>query len=176
MCSTRLPDWGNECMQSRSALASEAELAYLEYGKHNCDSSVPHLFHLESDVGATWKIVELMHYFLKRFGIPNVIALLLVYSGCPAIAQTLGAVKERGTLNCGVSQGLPGFSSVDEKKAWTGFDVDFCRAVAAAIFDDPNKVTFMPLDTTSRFTALQSKSICCRAIRPGPCQGRLRSA
>lgn len=77
----------------------------------------------------------------------------------PLVAQTLKAVKGRSTLNCGVSQGLPGFSSIDEKNTWTGFDVDFCRAVAAAIFDDPSKVTFMPLDTASRFTALQSNVI-----------------
>ena len=74
------------------------------------------------------------------------------------VPRPLKAVKERGTLNCGVNQGLPGFSSIDEKKTWTGFDVDFCRAVAAAIFGDPFKVTFMPLDT-ARFTALQSNTI-----------------
>jgi general L-amino acid transport system substrate-binding protein len=69
------------------------------------------------------------------------------------------AVKERGSLNCGVSQGLLGFSSMDEKNAWSGFDVDFCRAVAAAIFGDPAKVTFMPLDAATRFTALQSNKV-----------------
>ena len=77
----------------------------------------------------------------------------------PAGAQTLKAVKERGTLNCGVSQGLLGFSSQDDKNDWTGFDVDICRAVAAAIFGDPAKVTFMPLDAAARFTALQSGTI-----------------
>jgi general L-amino acid transport system substrate-binding protein len=84
---------------------------------------------------------------------------LLVTGGDPAGAQTLRAVKERGTLNCGVSQGLLGFSSMDDKNVWTGFDVDFCRAVAAAIFDDPAKVTFMPLDAVARFSALQSNQI-----------------
>jgi general L-amino acid transport system substrate-binding protein len=74
-------------------------------------------------------------------------------------AQTLAAVKERGTLNCGVSQGLLGFSNKDEKGEWTGFDVDFCRAVAAAIFGDPTKVAFVPLDATARFAALQSNKI-----------------
>ena len=62
-------------------------------------------------------------------------------------------------LNCGVSQGLLGFSSMDDRNTWTGFDVDFCRAVAAAIFDDPAKVTFMPLDAAWRFTALLSNKI-----------------
>jgi len=74
-------------------------------------------------------------------------------------AQTLKTVRERGTLNCGVSQGLMGFSSTDDNGTWIGFDVDFCRAVAAAIFDDPAKVTFVPLDAGSRFTALQSNKI-----------------
>jgi general L-amino acid transport system substrate-binding protein len=76
-----------------------------------------------------------------------------------ASAQTLGDVKGRGTLNCGVSQGLPGFSNKDEGGNWTGFDVDFCRAVAAAIFGDPTKVLFVPLDATERFAALQSNKI-----------------
>jgi general L-amino acid transport system substrate-binding protein len=84
---------------------------------------------------------------------------LFVAGTDPAPAQTLKAVKERGTLNCGVSQGLLGFSSMDDKNAWSGFDVDLCRAVAAAIFGDPAKVTFMPLDAAARFTALQSNEI-----------------
>lgn len=84
---------------------------------------------------------------------------LLGASGTPARAQTLKAVQERGALNCGVSQGLLGFSSMDDKNAWNGFDVEFCRAMAAAIFGDPLKVTFVPLDTSSRFAALQSAKI-----------------
>jgi general L-amino acid transport system substrate-binding protein len=88
-----------------------------------------------------------------------VITLFASLSGHTAGAQTLTAVKERGTLNCGVSQGLLGFSNMDEKGVWTGFDVDFCRAVAAAILDDPTKVTFVPLDAVARFTALQSNKI-----------------
>jgi general L-amino acid transport system substrate-binding protein len=102
-----------------------------------------------------------MSGFKIRIIITPVIALLTCVIACghPARAQTLNAVKERGTLNCGVSQGLLGFSSVDDKNAWSGFDVDVCRAVAAAIFGDPTKVTFTPLDATARFTALQSKQI-----------------
>jgi general L-amino acid transport system substrate-binding protein len=101
-----------------------------------------------------------MPYLEKRFGVLMLVTLLV--SLVPADgsdAQTLKAVKERGTLNCGVSQGLLGFSSMDDKSAWTGFDVDICRAVAAAIFGDPAKVAFMPLDATARFTALQSNTI-----------------
>jgi general L-amino acid transport system substrate-binding protein len=76
-----------------------------------------------------------------------------------ATAQTLKTVKERGMLSCGVSQGLPGFSNPDDKGNWTGLDVDICRAVAAAIFDDPTKVKFVPLSAKDRFTALQSGEI-----------------
>src|SRR5215475_9093112 len=99
--------------------------------------------------------------FRKRPVILAIIALLtfVFAAGGPLRAQTLSAVKERGTLNCGVSQGLLGFSSMDEKNAWTGLDVDICRALAAAIFGDPAKVTFMPLDAAARFTALQSNKI-----------------
>jgi general L-amino acid transport system substrate-binding protein len=97
----------------------------------------------------------------RRAVILPVLALLalVLAGGPPSRAQTLKAVKERGTLNCGVSQGLLGFSSMDDKNAWTGFDVDICRAVAAAIFGDPTKVTFVPLDAVTRFAALQSNQI-----------------
>ena len=60
----------------------------------------------------------------------------------PVVAQTLKAVKERGALNCGVSEGLYGFSARDNKNNWNGFDVDLCRAVAAAIFNDASKVRY----------------------------------
>jgi general L-amino acid transport system substrate-binding protein len=76
-----------------------------------------------------------------------------------ASAQTLKAVKDRGMLNCGVSEGLYGFSSRDDKGAWSGFDVDMCRAIAAAIFNDATKVNFTPLDASARFRALQQGSI-----------------
>ena len=85
-------------------------------------------------------------------------ATLLAVAG-PAQAQTLKSVKERGTLNCGVGQGLLGFSSRDDQGSWTGFDVDICRAVAAAVLGDPARVTFTPLDAASRFPALQSGQI-----------------
>lgn len=74
-------------------------------------------------------------------------------------AQTLDTVKKRGFLVCGVSQGLPGFSNPDDRGNWTGLDVDFCRAMAAAIFNDPGKVKFTPLSAKDRFTALQSGEI-----------------
>ena len=76
-----------------------------------------------------------------------------------AVAQTLKTVKERGVLSCGVSQGLPGFSTPDDKGNWTGLDVDVCRAIAAAVLNDPTKVKFVPLSAKDRFTALQSGEI-----------------
>src|SRR6476660_8630531 len=76
-----------------------------------------------------------------------------------AQAQTLQVVKERGSVICGVGQGLYGFSSMDPKGEWTGFDVDFCRAIAAAIFNDPTKVKFVPLSTGDRFQTLRSGAI-----------------
>jgi general L-amino acid transport system substrate-binding protein len=92
--------------------------------------------------------------------LPLILLLALLFAGShPAHAQTLKAVMERGTLNCGVGQGLLGFSSMDDKNVWSGFDVDICRAVAAAIFGDPAKVTFTPLDAATRFSALQSSKI-----------------
>ena len=102
-----------------------------------------------------------MSGFRKRPILFPVIALLafIVADSPPGGAQTLKAVKERGTLSCGVSQGLLGFSSMDDKNTWSGFDVDICRAVAAAIFGDAAKVTFVPLDAGARFTALQSSQI-----------------
>src|SRR4051794_36287697 len=76
-----------------------------------------------------------------------------------ANAQTLKTVKDRGMLSCGVHQGLPGFSSPDDKGNWTGLDVDVCRAIAAAVLNDPTKIKFVPLSAKDRFTALQSGEI-----------------
>ena len=73
--------------------------------------------------------------------------------------KTLKRTIERGEVLCGVNKGLPGFSIPDDKGDWTGFDVDFCRAVAAAIFDDPKKVKFLPLDANERFKELQSRKV-----------------
>jgi general L-amino acid transport system substrate-binding protein len=76
-----------------------------------------------------------------------------------ASAGTLDDVKSKGFIQCGVSQGLIGFSNPDDKNNWTGLDVDFCRAVAGAVFDDGQKVKFTPLSAKERFTALQSGEI-----------------
>ena len=76
-----------------------------------------------------------------------------------ADAQTLKTVQDRGKLVCGVSQGIAGFSIKDDKGEWSGFDVDFCRALAAAIFNDPSKVEYVPLSAAERFDALKDKKI-----------------
>src|SRR5438045_8211459 len=73
--------------------------------------------------------------------------------------RTLKRTVRRGEVLCGVNAGLPGFSIPDDKGNWTGFDVDFCRAVASAIFDDPKKIKFVPLDASARFTDLQSRKV-----------------
>lgn len=78
----------------------------------------------------------------------------LALAATAAPAQTLKTVKDRGELVCGVSKGLPGFSAPDAAGKWTGFDVDLCRALAAAIFNDPAKVKFVPLNAEERFPAL----------------------
>jgi general L-amino acid transport system substrate-binding protein len=96
---------------------------------------------------------------MKRVSLVFTLALAAGLSTQMAHAQTLKTVKDRGMLSCGVSQGLPGFSSPDDKGEWTGLDVDVCRAIAAAIFNDPTKVKFVPLSAKDRFTALQSGEI-----------------
>jgi general L-amino acid transport system substrate-binding protein len=76
-----------------------------------------------------------------------------------ATAGTLDDVKAKGHVQCGVTQGLPGFSNPDEKGNWKGIDVDVCRAIAAAVFGDATKVKYTPLSSKERFTALQSGEV-----------------
>jgi len=85
---------------------------------------------------------------------------LLMAGACGvAGAATLDEVKKRGALSCGVSQGLPGFSDRDAKGVWSGFDVDFCKALAAAIFGDASKVEYVPLSASERFEALRAGKV-----------------
>jgi len=74
-----------------------------------------------------------------------------------ARAATLDDVKARGELNCIVSTGVPGFSYIDKTGRWGGFDVDYCRALAAAVIGNPDKVKFIPATGKTRFTLLNSK-------------------
>jgi general L-amino acid transport system substrate-binding protein len=97
---------------------------------------------------------------MKRIlGIFICTAVLGLASPGHAQQQILATVKTRGTLNCGTNPGLGGFALPDAQGNWAGLDVDFCRAVAAAIFDDSKKVKFVPLTAKDRFTALQSGEI-----------------
>jgi general L-amino acid transport system substrate-binding protein len=83
------------------------------------------------------------------------LALLCATAGI-ASAATLDDVKARGSLRCGVNPGLQGFAAKSADGAWTGFDVDFCRAVAAAALGDATKVEFVPVDAQERFEKLKS--------------------
>ena len=96
---------------------------------------------------------------MKRILSMLVCAAMLSLAASSGQAQTLATVKARGALNCGSNPGLAGFGLPDAQGNWTGFDIDFCRAVAAAIFDDPKKVKFVPLTAKDRVTALQSGEI-----------------
>src|SRR6202162_6082327 len=73
--------------------------------------------------------------------------------------RTLKRTVRRGEVLCGVNRGLPGFSIPDEKGNWTGFAVDFWRAVGGAILHDPNKAKFIPLDANERFRELQNRKV-----------------
>ena len=77
----------------------------------------------------------------------------------PADGKTLDAVKARGKLRCGTSSQLEGFGEVDDSGHWSGFEVDSCRAVAAAIFGDPDKVDFIDVPTVKRFQAIETGAI-----------------
>ncbi len=91
--------------------------------------------------------------------LPALFSLVAAYCGPAAFAGTLDDVKERGKLNCGIEPGLAGFGVPNDDGVWIGFDVDFCRSVAAAIFGDATAVEFRPLTSAQRFTALQSGEI-----------------
>ncbi len=86
-------------------------------------------------------------------------SLLLALCAAPSRADTLDDVRQRGALACGVNPGLAGFGLPDDRGVWRGFDIDYCRAVAAAIFDDPQRIKFTPLSAKDRFTALQSGEV-----------------
>jgi len=86
-------------------------------------------------------------------------AAVLIYAAGTASATTLDDVKKKGFVQCGVNTGLLGFGSTNDAGDWSGFDVDYCRAVAVAIFNDKTKVKFSPLTAKERFTALQSGEV-----------------
>ena len=97
---------------------------------------------------------------LNKFLAAGVAAVALASVATVAYAgKELDAIKARGSLICGVSTGVAGFASADSQGKWTGIDVDVCRAVAAAIFGDADKVKYVPTTAQQRFTALQSGEV-----------------
>src|SRR3954464_8778761 len=96
---------------------------------------------------------------MKSVIIRAALAAALGIAASAASAQTLNTVKQRGVLNCGSNGVLAGFGLPDSQGRWAGLDVDFCKALAAAIFNDANKVKFVPLTAKDRFTALQSGEV-----------------
>lgn len=83
------------------------------------------------------------------------LATAAAFASAPAHAgKTLDGIKSRGQVVCGVNTGLAGFSAADSNGKWSGLDVDICRAVAAAVLGDGEKVKYVPLNAQQRFTAL----------------------
>src|SRR3954464_4180056 len=96
---------------------------------------------------------------MKRAVTTLALAPAVAFAASAASAQTLNTIKTRGNLNCGANGTLGGFGLPDAQGNWTGLDVDFCRALAAAIFNDANKIKFVALTAKDRFTALQSGGV-----------------
>src|SRR5882762_6533722 len=96
---------------------------------------------------------------MKRVFFSVAAAAAIAVAASAASAQTLKTVQSRGMLNCGANGVLGGFGLPDAQGNWTGIDVDLCRAVAAAIFNDGTKVKFVALTAKDRFTALQSGDV-----------------
>lgn len=90
-------------------------------------------------------------------GLAGLACLLLL--AVPTLAQTLQTVRERGFLICGATNPLPGFAQQDAEGRWSGFDVDLCRGIAAAVFGDPNLIEFRSLRGESRFAPLQTGQV-----------------
>ena len=96
---------------------------------------------------------------MRKFGLKAALAALFATFAAPSFAQpaaspTLDAIKARGALVCGIHTGVAGFALPDSRGVWQGFDVDLCRGLAVAIFNDASKVRFVPLSSSTRFTAL----------------------
>src|SRR5215813_4691765 len=98
-------------------------------------------------------------YVALAFGVTSALWVGATVAAGSAIAGTMDDVRARGKLICGVSEGLPGFSEKDSSGVWRGFDVDFCKAVAAAVFGDITKVEYRPLSAEARFEALKDRRI-----------------
>ncbi|MCX7203389.1 MAG: amino acid ABC transporter substrate-binding protein [Burkholderiales bacterium] len=97
--------------------------------------------------------------WLRRLAIASAFVLPALAPLTASAGPTLDAIKQRGQLRCGVNTGLLGFSAPDSQGRWSGLDADFCRAVAAVILGDPNKVQYVPTNAQNRFTTLQSGEV-----------------
>ena len=96
---------------------------------------------------------------MKHFLAVITAGLAAAFAASAADAQTLNQVKQRGQLICGTNTGLAGFALPDAQGNWAGLDIDYCRAIAAAVLGDATKVKFVPLDATSRFESLKSGAV-----------------
>src|SRR5688572_8805563 len=100
---------------------------------------------------------------MRRFELFTAGLLALMATGATAQqlapSPTLDAIKARGNLECGVHLGLPGFSFANDKGEWSGIDVDLCKAIAAAVLGDANKVKYTPTSVQQRWPILQSGQV-----------------
>jgi general L-amino acid transport system substrate-binding protein len=98
--------------------------------------------------------------FSNLLAVGSLLTLSTMIAGAAFAGETFEAVKAKGFVQCGANNsGLPGFAVVDDAGKWSGLDIDLCRAVAAAVFGDAEKVKYTPLSAAERFTALQSKEV-----------------
>src|SRR4051812_40134188 len=97
--------------------------------------------------------------FSLAAGLGIVLAPVIAEAQSAAPGPTVAAIKKRGDLACGVDAGIPGFSFQDASGAWRGFDVDYCRAIAAAVLGSAEKVRYIGTTAKVRFTVLQSGEI-----------------
>ncbi|MBS1209936.1 MAG: extracellular solute-binding protein family 3 [Proteobacteria bacterium] len=96
---------------------------------------------------------------LRTLGLLCALAVSALSTPLAHAGKTLDTIKQRGNIQCGVSSGVAGFSLPDSQGRWSGFDVDLCRAIAASVLGDPNKVNFVPLNSQQRFSAIQSGEV-----------------
>lgn len=113
------------------------------------------------------KAAALSRFLTTVLQVIAAIAALLAFAAPPAMAQTLQTIRERGFLICGATGSLPGFAQQDAQGRWSGFDVDLCRGIAAAIFSDPDKLEFRALRGEARFAPLQT-GVVDVIVRDGP--------
>src|SRR5262245_63202235 len=113
-------------------------------------------------------------YVALAFGVNSVLWVGATVAAGSAIAGTMDDVRARGKLICGVSDGLPGFSEKDNSGVWRGFDVDFCKAVAAAALGDKARVEYLQLSADARVGALGDRvlGLLCRTVLTDMCRAQ----